>query len=129
MKPESAMHAAPAGILFSLMEQTAGFVGQDFFRHLVRSLAVSLDAEYAFVTARAPDAAGNLRLVAGWHVNHDAGSTGEFEIKGSPAERVLAEGRLWVEDDAAAAYPEDHWLRKHGVRAYCAVAIPGTDSQ
>ncbi|HEV2110407.1 MAG TPA: hypothetical protein VGT99_03555, partial [Gammaproteobacteria bacterium] len=63
------MHAAPAGILSSLMEQTAGFVGQDFFRHLVRSLAVSLDAEYAFVTARAPENPNRLRLVAGWHVN------------------------------------------------------------
>ncbi|HEV2111306.1 MAG TPA: PAS domain S-box protein, partial [Gammaproteobacteria bacterium] len=107
----------------------AGFVGQDFFRHLVRSLAVSLDAEYAFVTARAPENPNRLRLVAGWHVNHSAGGAGKFEVKGSPAERVLADGRLWVEDGAASAYPEDHWLRKHGVRAYCAVSIPSGDNQ
>ena len=123
------MHAAPEGILSRLMEQTVGFVGQDFFRHLVRSLAVTLDSEYAFITTRAHDNPNRLKLVAGWHVNHSAGGTGEFEVKGSPAERVLADGRLWVEDDAATAYPEDHWLRKHGVRAYCAVAIPGADSQ
>ncbi|HEV7164357.1 MAG TPA: EAL domain-containing protein [Gammaproteobacteria bacterium] len=129
MKPESAMHAAPDGVLFRLMEQTAGFVGQDFFRHLVRSLAVTLDAEYAFVTARAPENPNRLKLVAGWHVNHSAGGAGEFEVQGSPAERVLAEGRLWVEDDAATVFPADHWLRKHGVRSYCAVAIPGVDSQ
>ena len=88
MKPESAMHAAPDGVLFRLMEQTAGFVGQDFFRHLVRSLAVTLDAEYAFVTARAPENPNRLKLVAGWHVNHSAGGAGEFEVQGSPAERV-----------------------------------------
>ncbi len=123
------MHAAPAGVLSRLMEQTTGFVGQDFFRHLVRSLAVTLDSEYAFVTTRSQDNPGRLKLVAGWHVNHSAGGNGEFDIKGSPAERVLAEGRLWVEDDAATVYPDDHWLRKHGVRAYCAVAIPGADSQ
>ncbi len=123
------MHAAPAGILFNLVEQTAGFVGQDFFRHLVRSLAATLDAEYAFVTTRAEENPNRLKLVAGWHVNHSAAGTGEFEVPGSPAERVLAEGRLWVEDDAATAYPDDKWLRKHGVRAYCAVAIPGTDNQ
>ena len=129
MKPESAIHTAPADVLFSLMEQTAGFVGQDFFRHLVRSLAVTLDAEYAFVTQRLPDNPHRLKLIAGWHVNHSAGGTGEFEVAGSPAERVLADGRLWVESDAATAYPEDRWLRKHGVNAYCAVAIPGLDSQ
>ncbi|MGE5624096.1 MAG: EAL domain-containing protein [Bacillota bacterium] len=125
MKPESAVHPAPAGILFRLMEQTAAFAGQDFFRQLVRSLADTLDTEYAFITQRLPEDRTRLRLVAGWHVNHTAGGFSEFDLAGTPAERVLAEGRLWIEDDAATAYPEDRWLRKHGVRAYCAVAIAG----
>ncbi|HEY4127858.1 MAG TPA: EAL domain-containing protein [Gammaproteobacteria bacterium] len=129
MKPESALHAAPAGVLYSLMEQTAGFVGQDFFRQLVRSLATGLDTEYAFVTTRIPEDPKRLKLVAGWHVNHTAGGLGEIDIPGTPAERVIAEGRLWIEDEAATAFPEDRWLRKHGVRAYCAVAIAGPDGQ
>jgi diguanylate cyclase (GGDEF)-like protein/PAS domain S-box-containing protein len=129
MKPESALHAAPAGVLYSLMEQTAGFVGQDFFRQLVRSLAAGLDTEYAFVTLRVPEDPKRLKLVAGWHVNHAAGALGEIDIPGTPAERVMAEGRLWIEDEAATAFPEDRWLRKHGVRAYCAVAIAGPDGQ
>ena len=127
MKPESAIHPAPAGIFASLIAQTAGFVGQDFFRHLVRSLAASLDTEYAFITARLPEDPSRLKLVAGWHVNHAAGGLGEFELSGTPAERVLADGRLWMEDGVANAYPADRWLRKHGVRAYCAVAVPGLD--
>jgi diguanylate cyclase (GGDEF)-like protein/PAS domain S-box-containing protein len=129
MKPESALHAAPAGVLYSLMEQTAGFVGQDFFRQLVRSLAAGLDTEYAFVTLRVPEDPKRLKLVAGWHVNHAAGAMGEIDIPGTPAERVMAEGRLWIEDETATAFPEDRWLRKHGVRAYCAVAIAGPDGQ
>ncbi len=129
MKPESVLHPAPAGVLFRLMEQTAGFVGPDFFRQLVRSLATALDTEYAFVTFRTPEDPNHLRLAAGWHVNHAAGGLGGIEIAGTPAERVLAEGRLWLEDDVATRFPEDRWLRKHGVRAYCAVAIPGTDGQ
>src|SRR5690242_18242403 len=129
MKPETALHPAPAGILFRLMEQTAGFAGQDFFRELVRSLAAALDTEYAFVTQRLPEDLNRLKLMAGWHVNHAAGGVGEFDVPGTPAERVLAEGRLWVEDEAATVFPEDRWLRKHGVRAYCAVAIPGTGGE
>jgi diguanylate cyclase (GGDEF)-like protein/PAS domain S-box-containing protein len=129
MKPESALHAPPAGVLYSLMEQTAGFVGQDFFRQLVRSLATGLDTEYAFITHRIPEDPKRLKLIAGWHVNHTAGGLGEIEIPGTPAERVMAEGRLWIEDEAATAFPEDRWLRKHGVRAYCAVAIAGPDGQ
>ncbi|HEX2667454.1 MAG TPA: EAL domain-containing protein [Gammaproteobacteria bacterium] len=111
------------------MEQTAGFAGQDFFRQLVRSLAEALDTEYAFVTSRLPEDANRLRVVAGWHVNHAAGGMGEIDVPGTPAERVMSEGRLWIEDEAATAFPEDRWLRKHGVRAYCAVAIAGPDGQ
>ena len=127
MKPESAHHPSLDGIFGQLMEQTANVVGQDYFRHLVRTLATNLDAEYAFVTARKPEDNGRLLLIAGWHVNHAAGGDGEFFIAGTPAARVLAEGQLWHEDGTANLYPQDRWLRKHGVRAYCAVAIPGLD--
>ncbi len=127
MKPESALHPVPAGVFLRLVEQTSGFVGQEFFRHLVRSLAEALDTEYAFISSRVTDEPNRLKLVAGWHVNHPADGLGGFEIAGTPAERVLAEGRLWIEDEAATAFPGDPWLRKHGVRAYCAVAIPDLD--
>ncbi|MGH8400049.1 MAG: PAS domain-containing protein, partial [Gammaproteobacteria bacterium] len=127
MKPEAAALPLPDGIFRTLMEQTAGVVGQDFFRHLVRTLATTLDTEYAFVTARKPEDNGRLVLVAGWHVNHAAAGNGEFFIAGTPAARVLAEGQLWHEDSVANLYPQDRWLRKHGARAYCAVAIPGLD--
>ncbi|MHB8424622.1 MAG: PAS domain S-box protein, partial [Gammaproteobacteria bacterium] len=113
----------------TLMAQTSGTVGQDFFRHLVRTLAVSLDAEYGFVTTRKLQDANRLVLVAGWHVNHAAGSGDELLLDGTPAARVLADGQLWHEDDTADVYPKDRWLRKHGVRAYCAVAIPGLDGR
>ncbi|HET7649203.1 MAG TPA: EAL domain-containing protein [Gammaproteobacteria bacterium] len=127
MKPESASAPLPQGLFRTLVEQTAGVVGQDYFRHLVRTLATSLDTEYAFVTARKPEDNGRLVLIAGWHVNHAAAGNGEFFIAGTPAARVLAEGQLWHEDGAANLYPQDRWLRKHGVRGYCAVAIPGLD--
>ncbi|MDE2346075.1 MAG: PAS domain S-box protein, partial [Gammaproteobacteria bacterium] len=128
MKPESALFLAPSGVLRTLLERTAGVVGQDFFRHLVRTLAVTLDTEYAFVTSRKPQDANRLLLVAGWHVNRAASGGSEFLIEGTPAARVLLEGQLWHEDGTASEYPKDRWLRKHGVRAYCAVAIPGLDS-
>lgn len=127
MNPETAAAPLPDGLFRTLVEQTASVVGQDFFRHLARTLANSLDTEYAFVTARKPEDNGRLLLVAGWHVNHAAGGNGEFFIAGTPAARVLAEGQLCHEDGTANLYPQDRWLRKHGIRAYCAVAIPGLD--
>jgi len=123
------MLPAPTGIFGALQEQLAGVIGQDFFRQLVRHLAVALDVEYAFVTARKPQDSNRLLLVAGWHVNRAATGGNEFLIDDTPAERTLLEGQLWCEDETAAAYPKDRWLRKHGIQAYCAVAIPGLDGR
>jgi diguanylate cyclase (GGDEF)-like protein/PAS domain S-box-containing protein len=129
MKPESAIVPAPVGVFRALQEQLAGVVGQDFFRQLVRHLAVALDVEYAFVTTRKPQDPNRLLLVAGWHVNRAAAGGNELLLADTPAARTLMEGQLWCEDETASAYPKDRWLRKHGIQAYCAVAIPGLDGR
>ncbi|MGH8397294.1 MAG: EAL domain-containing protein [Gammaproteobacteria bacterium] len=129
MKPEPAVNPAPAGIYRTLAEQMAGVVGQDFFRHLARTLAVSLDVEYAFITTRKPLDPNRLVLVAGWHVNRVAAGGNDLLLEGTPAARTLLDGQLWHEDGTAVDYPRDIWLRKHGVRAYCAVSIPGLDNR
>ena len=107
MKPETALHPAPAGILFRLMEQTAGFAGQDFFRELVRSLAAALDTEYAFVTQRLPEDLNRLKLMAGWHVNHAAGGVGEFDVPGTLARisKLLGDARIGI---SSVIQPEGH---------------------
>ena len=129
MKPETALLPVPTGIFRALQEQLASVVGQDFFRQLVRNLAITLDVEYAFISVRKPLDSKHLQLVAGWHVNRAAAGGNDLLIEGTPAERTLLEGQLCCEDDTVAAYPKDRWLRKHGIRAYCAVAIPGLDGR
>lgn len=129
MKPESAIVPAPTGAYRALLERTAGVTGQDFFRELVRVLTTVLDVEYAFVTTQKPQDATRLLLVAAWHVNHAVAGGGELLLQDTPSARVLQRGQFWQEDGVAADFPKDRWLRKHGVRAYCAVAIPGLDGQ
>ncbi|MBU6469273.1 MAG: EAL domain-containing protein [Gammaproteobacteria bacterium] len=126
MKPENAMHLSPAGAFHALTEQLAGVTGEDFIREVVRRLAYALDVEYAFVSVRQPPDSLKLRIASAWHVNR-AQSGSEFAVEGTPAARTLAESEVWHEDDVASLYPKDRWLRKHGVRAYCAVAIRDVD--
>ena len=128
MKPENAMHLSPASVFRTLTGQLAGIIGEDFFREAVRRLAFLLDVEYAFISARQPHDSSKLRIVAAWHVNR-AAAGGEFALEGTPAARTLSETELWHEDDVASLYPKDRWLRKHGVRAYCAVAILDVDGR
>lgn len=126
MKPENAMHLPPTGVFRVLIEQLAGIIGEDFFREAVRRLAFMVDVEYAFISVRQPHNSPRLRIVAAWHVNRAAAGN-ELVLEGTPAARTLVESELWHEDETANLYPKDRWLRKHGVRAYCAVAIRDVD--
>lgn len=122
------MHLSPAGAFRALTEQLAGVMGEEFFREAVRHLAFILDVEYAFVSSRQAQDSLRLRIVAAWHVNR-AAAGGELVLEGTPAARALADSELWHEDEVASLYPKDRWLRKHGVRAYCAVAIKDVDGR
>lgn len=128
MKAENAMHLPPSGAFRTLAEQLAGVTGTDFFREAVRRLALALDVEYAFVSLRQPHDNPYLHIIAAWHVNR-AAVDGTLLLEGTPAARTLAESELWHEDEVASQYPKDRWLRKHGVRAYCAVAIQDVDGR
>src|SRR5574337_1453183 len=122
------MHLPPSGAFRTLAEQLAGVTGTDFFREAVRRLALALDVEYAFVSLRQPHDNPYLHIIAAWHVNR-AAVDGTMLVEGTPAARTLAESEVWHEDEVASLYPKDRWLRKHGVRAYCAVAIRDVDGR
>lgn len=128
MRPENAMHPLPASAVHALTEQLAGLTGEDFIRDVTRRLAYALDVEYAFVSVRQTPDNPKLRIISAWHVNR-AVSGSELAIEGTPAARTLAESEVWHADEVVSLYPKDRWLRKHGVRAFCAVAIRDVDGR
>lgn len=127
MKPEPILRPASRDIYRALTEALADAVGEEFLHRTARTLAFSLDAEYAFITRVDAARPNRLQLMAGWDVNRTAAAGASVVLAGTPAADTLLQRHLWYEDNVAVHYPRDHWLRKHGVRAYCAVAIPGAN--
>lgn len=127
MKPEPVTHPSPKDIYRILTERLSGVVGQKFLDEAVRALAFSLDAEYAFITRFDTADPEHLQIVAAWQVNRPATGDTHLTLAGTPASDTLQKRQLWYEDNVGIYYPHDRWLRKHGIRAYCAVAIPGAD--
>lgn len=125
MKPEPVIHSLPKNIYRTLTERLSGVTGQEFLDAAVRVLAFSLDAEYAFITRLDAADPEHLQVIAAWQVNRPAARNMRLTLAGTPAEDTLNKRQLWYEDNVSIYYPSDHWLRKHGIRAYCAVAIPG----
>ncbi|MGH8278421.1 MAG: sensor domain-containing phosphodiesterase [Gammaproteobacteria bacterium] len=112
----------------SLAEAVSGVTRIELFAQTVRALAFTLDAEYAFVTHRIPGDAKHLNVVAAWHVNRPGQDHGTINLAGTPAADTLLKDELVCPDGVAEQYPLDRWLRAHGIRAYCAVALRGADN-
>lgn len=92
--------------LRKILEGTASHTGKDFFRALVQNLAEALDTRGAWVTEILP---GHKRAqtLAFW-MQDGFMDDYEFEIKGTPCERVFSEKRLYhIPDNILDVYPEE----------------------
>ncbi len=83
MRAEAALRAA--------VEGTASTSGAEFFPKLVRILADSLQAKFAFVSEVADAKAERLRLLSFW-AGTDYGETFEYATKDTPCESVFSQG-------------------------------------
>jgi formate hydrogenlyase transcriptional activator len=107
----------PEGLAFrSIVEATADKVGKEFFRHLVKHLALALDATYAFVAefAGSPTRVRTIALwgQGGWLENV------EYELAGTPCEEVVRGSVSLHPDSVQARFPADALLVEMQARSY-----------
>ena len=71
-------------LLRTVAEGTAGAVGDEFLRGLVRHVALAFDAKFAFV-AEADDPTGqHVRVVSGWYAGGWMDEPFEYDTRGKP---------------------------------------------
>jgi formate hydrogenlyase transcriptional activator len=111
----------------SLTATTADKVGEEFFRQLVKHVALALDVAYAFVAEFAGSPA-RVRTIALWG---DGGwlDTIEYELAGTPCEEVVRGSLCRYENDVHARFPEDKWLARIGARGYLGVPLRAADGR
>jgi formate hydrogenlyase transcriptional activator len=111
----------------SVVEATADKAGIDYLRLLVKNLALSLGARYAFV-AEFAGAANRVRTLAYWG-GDDWLPNVEFPLHGTPCERVLAGEFCLYRDDVHRLFPEDVPLTTRGIRSYLGIPLRGAQGQ
>ena len=47
----------------------------------------------------------------------------QYEIKGTPCEKVFQNDHAYFADQVQANFPEDHWLQENGIESYLAIAV------
>ena len=107
-------------ILQSLVEGTSWAVGQDFFRTLVRNLAMALQVKFAFLSQISDQKHVNVK--ACW-VGKEYGEVFEYALEGTPCETVFEHGMAFYPSDVQKLFPAAEWLQEHGIDSYLAVEV------
>ena len=110
------------GALRAVVEGTSAAVGEEFFPSLVRHLAAALQVRYAFVSEVHPTVPKRLRLLTMWDGCGFA-EPFEYDVTGTPCEKVFAEGLAHYPSGVRETFPEDRWLQDNGIESYLAVPL------
>ncbi|MEW6271740.1 MAG: sigma 54-interacting transcriptional regulator [Thermodesulfobacteriota bacterium] len=111
----------------SVVEATADKAGLEFMRHLVKNLAQSLGVAYAFV-AEFAGAAERVRTIAFWG-GDDWKPNIEYELAGTPCERVVSGQFCIYHDDVQRLFPQDSDLVALRARSYLGIPLRGAQGQ
>lgn len=111
--------------LIRVAEQTAGLVGNDYFRSLVRTFAQALDWQGALITECTDHTSSvRMRVLAFW-CDGEFVENFEYELSGSACEEVICRGEpYFVASGVGGRHPQDaQW------EAYLGLPIRGTSGR
>ena len=122
-------HTDPLGrdLLRTVAEGTAGAVGDEFVRCLVRHVALAFDAKFAFV-AEATDPAGeHVRVVSGWFEDDWMDEPFEYDTDGKPCALVVERSVVAFPEALTNRFPEAKPAIDMGLESYLAICLRASD--
>ncbi|WP_190740732.1 response regulator [Phormidium tenue] len=111
-----------------IVEGTAAKTGSDFFESLVRYLADILQVRHVLVTQHLPTAPERIRTLAFWR-HGQLGDRLEYDLAGTPCERVVAGEVIYVPQRVQVLYPDDAELRALGAISFLGIPLVDAASQ
>jgi signal transduction histidine kinase len=114
-------------LLRTVAEGTAGAVGDEFLRCLVRHVALAFDAKFAFV-AEATDPTGeHVRVVSGWYEGDWMAEPFEYDTLGKPCALVVERSVVAFPEALTKRFPEAKPAIDMGLESYLAVCLRAAD--
>ena len=111
-----------------IFESTSQTIGETFCQWVIRYLASVLNVRYLGISAASGSNYQRLRVIVLWN-GEKFSENFEYDITGTPAEQVMAEGICFYPENVRAAFPEDEYLRKHNIESYWGLALLNCDRQ
>lgn len=112
-------------IIRGIVRGTSSSTGKDFLYQLVKNLADALSMRYAFAGEILADNPHAVRAVAVW-ANGAPGDSFQYDLKGTPCEKVVGKELCSFPNGIQARFPEDTLLTLMEAESY--VGAPLADS-
>lgn len=112
-------------MLQTIVEGTCSKVGDNFFRSLVRHLALATHVRYALITKCSDSTKKKVKTLAFW-AGEDFGEDFEYELAGTPCENVIKGEIQFYPQKIQMLFPKDKDLIDLGAESY--LGVPFFDS-
>jgi signal transduction histidine kinase len=114
-------------LLRTVAEGTAGAVGDEFLRGLVRHVALAFDAKFAFV-AEATDPSGeHVQVLSGWYEDDWMDEPFAYDTRGKPCALVVERSVVAFPEALTQRFPEAQPAIDLGLESYLAVCLRAAD--
>jgi signal transduction histidine kinase len=124
---DRASRARGRSLLRAIAEGTAGAVGEQFLRSLVRHLAQAFGAKLAFVAEATEPDGSHVRLLAAWYDGDFWDEPYEYDTKGLPCALVVENAVVAFPEALTARFPEDEAAINMGLQSYLAICLRAAD--
>jgi signal transduction histidine kinase len=114
-------------LLRAIAEGTAGAVGDEFLRGLVRSVAEAFGAKLVFVAEAIEPVGTHVRMLATWYDGEYLDELYEYDTKGQPCALAPEQAVVAFPDALTKRFPEDQAAIEMGLQSYLAVCLKSAD--
>jgi signal transduction histidine kinase len=114
-------------LLRVVAEGTAGAVGDEFLRCLVRHVALAFDAKFAFVAEATESNGEHVRVVSGWYDGDWMDEPFEYDTHGKPCALVVETAVVAFPKELTRRFPEAQPAIDMGLQSYLAICLRAAD--
>ena len=114
-------------LLRTVAEGTAGAVGDEFLRCLVRHIALAFDAKFAFVAEAADPGGEHVRVLSGWYQGDWMDEPFEYDTHGKPCALVVERSVVAFPEELTDRFPDAQPAIEMGLESYLAVCLRAAD--
>jgi signal transduction histidine kinase len=114
-------------LLRTVAEGTAGAVGDEFLRCLVRHVALAFDAKFAFVAEASDPNGEHVSVLSGWYDGDWMDEPFEYDTRGKPCALVVERAVVAFPDALTTRFPEAQPAIEMGLESYLAICLRAAD--